>query len=235
MTTIRPCLQRRALRATTAVLAAVLLAACAGSDVERALSLDDKLARQQDRFETVQQRLIERHADLSTPLAQRTISRSEWEQWLTPAAHEAFTPDDLAQLQARQAQQVQSSRTLAVQRSRINLDALRSLPADQATPRIREFCQAVPKGGMLHIHPWGNLTPDTYRTLLERRNPTIDAADLAQTLSDTQGRAWLYPDELAWLRSLPTQAPYLSWQQADRERLVSLAVLPPGVHRFERF
>lgn len=54
------------------------------SDVERALSLDDKLARQQDRFETVQQRLIERHADLSTPLAQRTISRSEWEQWLTP-------------------------------------------------------------------------------------------------------------------------------------------------------
>lgn len=37
------------------------------------------------------------------------------------------------------------------------------------------------------------------------------------------------------LRSLPTQAPYLSWQQADRERLVSLAVLPPGVHRFERF
>ena len=52
MTTIRPCLQRRALRATTAVLAAVLLAACAGSDVERALSLDDKLARQQDLFVT---------------------------------------------------------------------------------------------------------------------------------------------------------------------------------------
>lgn len=235
MSNIQPPQRRGLWRAAATLATVVWLGACAGGGTDASLSLDAKLARQQARFEAVQQRLVQRHADVSVPLAQRTIARSEWEQWLAPAAHEQFTPEDLAQLQARYAAQVASSRAQAVQRSRINLDALRALPTEQAAPHIQQLCQAMPKGGMLHIHPWGSLTPATYRTLLEQRNPTIDAAALAQTLSDTQGRAWLYPDELAWLRSLPAQAPYLSWPQVDRERLVALAVLPPGVQPFERF
>ena len=183
--------QRRGLWRAAATLATVVwLGACAGGATDASLSLDAKLARQQARFEAVQQRLVERHADVSVPLAQRTIARSEWEQWLAPAAHEQFTPEDLAQLQARYDAQVASSRAQAVRRSRIDLAALRALPTEQATPYMRELCTAMPKGGMLHIHPWGSLTPATYRTLLEQRNPIIDAATLAQTLSDTQGRAW---------------------------------------------
>ena len=235
MSNIQPPQRRGLWRAAATLATVVWLGACAGGATDASLSLDAKLARQQARFEAVQQRLVERHADVSVPLAQRTIARSEWEQWLAPAAHEQFTPEDLAQLQARYDAQVASSRAQAVQRSRIDLAALRALPTEQATPYMRELCTAIPKGGMLHIHPWGSLTPATYRTLLEQRNPIIDAATLAQTLSDTQGRAWLYPDELAWLRSLPAQAPYLSWPQADRERLVALAVLPEGVQPFERF
>lgn len=227
----------RALRAAASLGLALLLGACAGGsgDALHPLDLDAKLARQQARFELVQQRVAERHADLRVPLAQRTISRQEWEQWLAPAPHEAFTEADLAQLQERHAHQVQASRTQAVQRSPLDLDALRARPAEQAAQRIGQLCAAMPKGGMLHVHPWGNLTPQTFRTLLERRNPPIPAAQLAQSLADTGSRAWLYPDELAWLRTLPAQAPYLSLPPADRERLVALAVLPPGAHPFERF
>lgn len=228
---------RRRLHAALALLTLLGLAACGGGSVEatRSFSLDEKLVLQQARFDQVQQRLAERHADTRVPLAQRSIGREQWERWLTPPPSQAFSAADLAQLQARQARQVQASRALALQRSSIDLQALRAQPAEQAQPLMRQFCQAMPKGGMLHVHPWGNLTPQTYRMLLEQRNPVIDAAALLQTLSNRQGRAWLYPEELAWLAGLPAQTRYLALAQADRERLVALAELPPGAHRFERF
>lgn len=225
----------RMVRTTAALVSALLLGACAFSDPEAARSLDDKLARQMARYESAQQLLIERNADTTQPLAQRTITREAWERLLAPPPGEALSVEERAELQARHARLATESRDRARQLSRIDFDALRALPPEQGRRQIRAFCEAVPKGGMLHIHPWGNLTPQTYRRLLERRNPLIPAAQLAQTLSDTQGRAWLYPDELAWLRSLPAEAPYLALAPADRDRLVSLAVLPPGVHPFERF
>lgn len=44
-----------------------------------------------------------------------------------------------------------------------------------------------------------------------------------------------YPEEIAWLKSLPAEVSYLELTPADRERLVSMSALPDGAHPFERF
>lgn len=212
-----------------------LITACGGGSNGTPLSLDEKLSRHYQRYENAQKLVVERNKDTSIPLEQRMISRTEWEKALAPPSDEALSATDMAELLARHAQRIQQSRELAIKKSVIDFDAVRALPADEGNQRIRDFCAAVPKGGMLHIHPWGNLNPTTYKTLLERSNPKIPAAQLARDLADTTGPAYLYPDELAWLKGLPAQEAYLALSPADRERLVSMAVLPPGTHPFERF
>lgn len=211
-----------------------LLAACSSLS-PTTLSLDQKLERQQQRFDFVQQQVIQRYTDESLPLAQRFIVREEWDKWLTPQAHEQFSEEDKQQLLTHFKQDIQASRQQAARHSLIDLDKVRALPQPQALQYIQKMCAAMPKGGMLHIHPWGSLTPETFQASLERTNPVIDVATLVQQLSNPQGRARLYPEELAWLRSLPQKAHFLSWQKKDRERFVALSVLPSGVHSFERF
>ena len=209
-----------------------LLSACGGG---KSSALDEKLARQYQRYEAAQKLVVERNKDTSIPFEQRMISRTEWENILVPPSGEELSASELAELKARHAQRIQQSRDVARMLSVIDFDALRTLPAEEANRRIREFCEAVPKGGMLHIHPWGNLNQTTYKTLLERSNPTVPAAQLALNLADTTGPAYLYPDEISWLKGLPAQVPYLALPLADRERLVLLSALPSGTHPFERF
>jgi len=209
-----------------------LLSAC-GDGTSSAL--DEKLLRQYQRYENAQKLVVKRNADTSIPLEQRMISRAEWETLLAPPPGEAFSANDLAELQARHAQRIQQSREAAIRLSVIDFDALRALPAKEGNREIREFCEDVPKGGMLHIHPWGNLNQATYKTLLERSNTTVPAAQLARDLADATGPAYLYPDEIAWLKGLPAEAQYLALSTADRERLVAMAALPSGTHPFERF
>lgn len=212
-----------------------LISACGGGNSGTSSSLDEKLARQYQRYESAQKLVVERNKDTSIPLEQRMISRTEWENILVPPSEETLSGNELAELQARHAQRIQQSRELANMLSVIDFDALRTLPAEEGNRRIREFCEAVPKGGMLHIHPWGNLNQTTYKTLVEQSNPSIQAAKLARDLADTSGPAYLYPDEIAWLKGLPAEVSYLALSPADREQLVSMAVLPPGTHPFERF
>lgn len=222
-------------RGTYGLVCAVFIALLTGCGGENSSPLDDKLAHQYQRYENAQKLVVERNKETGIPLAQRMISRAEWENILAPPPDEVLSSSDLVELQARHAQRIRQSRELANSLSVIDFDALRSLPAAEGNPRIREFCQAVPKGGMLHIHPWGNLNQATYQALVEQSNPTIPAAQLASDLADVNGPAYLYPDELAWLRSLPAEVPYLSLSPVDRERLVSMSELPAGTHPFERF
>lgn len=212
-----------------------LLAACSSGNSGASLTLDEKLAIQYQRYESAQKLVIERNSDTSIPLEQRMISRTEWEKILVPSPDEALSANDTAELHARHAQRIQQNRELAIKLSMINFEALRILPAEEGNRSIRAFCEAVPKGGMLHIHPWGNLSQTTYSKLMKRSNPIIQAAKLAHDLADTGGPAYLYPDEILWLKGLPTESPYLALLPADRERLDSIALLPAGAHPFERF
>lgn len=215
-----------------ALAGALLLAACGG---DQPLSLDEKLGRQFERFETVRALVVDTYRDPSRPFAELMIARDYWESLLAPTAEDAFSADDMAALQGRQAAAIEAARRRAIEMSAIDFGQFRTLPAAQAEQRIREFCGAVPKGGMLHIHPWGTLDPGSVRDLLEQNDPVIPAAQLALDLSDQEDEAWLYPDELEWLRGLPASARYSALAAADQDRFRSLLVLPPGVHEFPRF
>jgi len=199
------------------------------------LNLDEKLAREYQRYDSAQQLVLTRYKDPAKPVGQPLIQRAEWEAALAPPADEALTPDELVALKARQTQRVQAARDVAINASLIDFAAWRSLPPEERKKSIRAFCAAVPKGGMLHIHPWGTLNQATTKTLLTRSNPTIPAAEMSKKLSDPSGRAYLYPSELAWLNSLPAKATFHTLPVADRDRLVTMGELPPGTHPFERF
>ena len=199
------------------------------------LGLDEKLAHQYQRYEAAQRLVVERHKDATIPVEQRMISRADWEAILALPPDEMLSADELAELKARQAQHIQQARELAIKTSVIDFGAFRTLPAEEGRLRIRAFCEAVPKGGMLHVHPWGNLNQKTFKTLVERSNPLIRAAALANGFSDDKGMEFLYPNEIAWLRSLPDEVFYLALSLSDRERMVTMAALPPGAHSFERF
>lgn len=210
----------------------VLLTACGGDEP---LSLDEKLERQFERYAQARALVVETYRDLSRSPVELMISRDHWESLLAPSVEDAFSDDDLQALRDRQARVMADSRERAMAMSVIDFSQWRALPPTQAEQRIREFCSAVPKGGMLHIHPWGTLNLESVRYLLERDDPVIPFEVLAQLLGDPQGEAWLYPEELAWLGSLPSSARYSALAPVDRDRLHAMLVLPPGVHEFPRF
>ena len=124
-----------------------LISACGGGNSGTSSSLHEKLARQYQRYESAQKLVVERNKDTSIPLEQRMISRTEWENILVPPSEETLSGNELAELQARHAQRIQQSRELANMLSVIDFDALRTLPAEEGNRGIREFCEAVPKGG----------------------------------------------------------------------------------------
>lgn len=216
-------------------LASGFLVGCSSLSSSSSLTLDEKLAREHQRYDHAQQLVRERYKDSDKPLNQKLISRNEWEKSLAPRPEEAFTTADLDELRARQKRRIESARAAAIKASIIDFSAWRTLPEQQSQQVIRQFCEAVPKGGMLHIHPKGSVNQKTFRTLFERSNPVIEGAQLYKELSDPKGGAHLYPDELAWLKTLPASARFLSLPRAEQDRIVQMGVLPPGTHEFERF
>ena len=199
------------------------------------LNLDEKLFREYQRYEKAQQLVLARFKDDRVPLEQKMISRAEWEHILAPRPEDAFTEADLNALKERQERQVETARDAAIRASTIDFSQWRALASEESRKSIREFCETAPKGGMLHIHPWGSLSRNTFNNLLVRSNPIIPAETLHRDLSNPHGLAHLYPDEAAWLKGLSAKSHFLSLPDADRERLVQMGVLPSGTHSFERF
>ncbi len=199
------------------------------------LNLDEKLFREYQRYEKAQQLVLARYKDDKAPLEQQKISRSDWEHILAPQPEEAFTAADLSALRERQERQIEAARDAAIRASTIDFSKWRVLAPEESRKNIRQFCEAAPKGGMLHIHPWGSLSRNTFKNLLVRSNPIISAETLYLDLSNPSGLAYLYPDEAAWLKSLSAKSHFLALPDADRERLVQMGILPPGTHSFERF
>ncbi|MEA5097485.1 MAG: hypothetical protein VB032_02990 [Burkholderiaceae bacterium] len=218
------------------VFVSALLAGCSSlSHNSSPLTLDEKLAKEYQRYEKAQQLVLAQYQNAELPREKKTISRSHWEEILAAQSDEAFTTAELAELRGRQERRIEASRKAAVKASIIDFSPWRTLPTEKAHQKIRQFCEAVPKGGMLHVHPWGSLSAPTFKNLLATSNPVIPAKTLHGNLSDTRGQAYLYPDELAWLETLPAEARFRDLSEADRARVVQMGILPAGTHSFERF
>jgi hypothetical protein len=105
----------------------------------------------------------------------------------------------------------------------------------RAAGKAAAFCEKAPKGGMLHLHPYGTLGRAQAAALLRDVDPVLNLAPVFQDIRKSSGNVALYPEEEAWLRSLPAGADFLSLPARDREKFASLLFLPPGKQPFERF
>ena len=162
------------------------------------------------------------------------VKRDEWEAMLAPPADQPWTDDDLKSLATRQDALVAKSLTVARAASALDLTRVKSLH------RSNDFCRDLPKGGLLHVHPWGTLDRPTVATILTKVNPTIDFAKLQALLSSPGGTGTIYPAEHEALHAVQTHAgalavPYLSLAAADQKVIEDLYFLPPGKHQFDRF
>ncbi len=192
-------------------------------------TLQDKLSAQWERYEQARALLLEQVQKTDIPASQRAISRETWENILQLPADYAFTPQDLEDLKNIQARRIQIAKEKAKLESIINLDRIR------AKKTAKQFCEKMPKGAMLHIHPGGTLDRALAAKLLKEVDAKIAAAELLKYIDSTGGNSMLFPDERSWLAQIPDDATYGSLSAPDQLTFSNYLFLPPGKQPFARF
>jgi adenosine deaminase len=192
-------------------------------------TLQEKLSAQWERYDQARSLLLEQVQKTDTPASQRAIPRDTWEQTLQLPADYAFTPQDLADLKKIHARRIQLAKEKAKRESIINLDRIRTKKT------AKQFCEKIPKGGMLHIHPGGTLDRALAAKLLKDVNAQIEAKELIKHIDGTGGNSMLFPEERAWLSQIPDDARYLSLSAEDQQTFSNYLFLPPGKQPFPRF
>ncbi len=193
-----------------------------------AVTLDDKLDAQWKRFEQARAFALDK-----VVVQKALVTRAEWEALLAPAGDLALTPEDLRALEDRQQAAVDAARTKARADSRLDLDRVRS------QGKVKDFCRDLPKGGLLHVHPWGTVDRETARLILGKVDPLIDFAKLDLILSAPGVTGIIYPDEHQALDAVKGRAgataKYSALAPDDQKVIEDLFFLPPGNHDFDRF
>jgi len=187
--------------------------------------IDKKLEKQFALYEQAQKKIIERVVEQDG-----TVEREEWESWLTPAPANALDESEIAQLTQYQQQAILESRAEAIESSTLNLDVIRD---DEG--QLEQYCQEVPKGAMLHIHPSGTRSKQTVEELLAEVNPVINGEEIVADANDGINTI-LYPEEITFLSNLPVKN-YLDYSEAEQNSILALFFLPenPPTHGFKRF
>lgn len=86
-----------------------------------------------------------------------------------------WTKSDDKALELQHKQWVKKAKQQAQLKSKkigVNLEIVR------AKKNEAQFCADLPKGGMLHVHPWGTLDLETLKLILVKQNPLIDLAQI---------------------------------------------------------
>lgn len=192
-------------------------------------SLKIKLAAQWQLYKKAQELLLEQVDKKYIPINQRAITRDQWEKTLALNGGFAFTQQDLIDLRRDQALRIKTARTQARDASIIDLDIVRS------QQKTGQFCKKVPKGGMLHIHPFGTLDRQTADTLLHSLNPAIDLTQVFFEIDSSGGNISLLPQERSFLERIPLNTKFLSLSIADQGVFSSFMFLPKGRQTFSRF
>lgn len=190
--------------------------------------LDVKLDKQWERYEQAREYLLRKVVTEG-----QTVARDEWETQLALTGDYAFGPQDIAALRERHAALVAANQIRAANASSLDLDRLRQ------GGDVAKFCHGLPKGGMLHIHPWGTLDRQTVKKILKDVNPVVPFAKFGETLNAPGETGTVYPEELdsiaAAAARYPTPTKYKALEPQDQELVQSLFFLPPGNHDFDRF
>lgn len=198
----------------------VFLIACSQQD-----PVDRKLDAQLEKYDKAKEFIIERNFHQKNP-----ISRDEWEAYFDVDEGDRFTLVEIDLLEKRQDAIIEQSRLATAKSSVIDLKPLRN---DQKA--LAEFCHLIPKGGMLHVHPYGLFTRKIVTDILIKYNPVIAPEYFIETVKN-QGQV-LYDYEIEALRSLPENTQFMSLSQAERSLFIDFFFLPtdPVAHDFTRF
>jgi adenosine deaminase CECR1 len=198
-------------------------------------SLETKLQKQWDHYQTAQQLILNQMQKTELPIADRAVTRDVWENILNPKDDSALNAQDLTELRQSQRQRIDKARKKAIVDSLIHLDDFRKLPDSERQTRIDAFCAQIPKGGMLHIHPGGTLNRQTVQELITKNNPMMNFKDLMTEMDTTSGNVILYENEKQWLGTFTPPTSYLGLSEADQNHVQDFLFLPPGKHPFPRF
>jgi adenosine deaminase CECR1 len=202
------------------ICGAMLLWSCSEQDMANI-----KLTEHLKKYDQAKDFLIERTYKSNNP-----ISREEWEAILKVDSENELSPIDIGLLQENQKLIIEQNHEAAIRKSAIDLDPLRNDPV-----ALSEFCTTVPKGGMLHVHPYGLLTRDTVRELLTKYNPVIEPEFFITTIKNNG--QMLYDHEIDTLRKLPSGGNFLSYSADQQSTFIEFFILPidPIAHDFTRF
>lgn len=212
--------KRNMVRTLKFSLGIFLLASCSEHDLANI-----KLVAHLKKYDQAREIMIDRNYKQDDP-----ISREEWESLFVVDQGDEFTAIEIGLLEENQKLIIEQNRTAAIRRSNIDVNPLRGDPKALAA-----FCHAVPKGGMLHVHPYGLFTREIILQILTKYNPVIEPEYFVTTVQN-QGQV-LYDYEIEALRSLPVSSPFLSLSAAEKSLFVDFFFLPsdPVSHDFTRF
>ncbi|MDG1707761.1 MAG: hypothetical protein P8H03_03320 [Emcibacteraceae bacterium] len=162
--------------------------------------------------------------------SQAPISREEWEIALKVDPSDEFTDIEIGLLEENQRMIIEASKEASLRKSAIDISPLRDNPTELA-----EFCLGIPKGGMLHVHPYGLFTREIVSEILAEYNPVIEPEYFITTVKN-QGQV-LYDHEIEALKTLPVSANYLDLSDIDKSLFMDFFLLPtdPVSHDFTRF
>lgn len=202
------------------VFGAMVLASCSDQD-----KVSVKLAAYYEKYNQAKELIIERNYKTNNP-----ISREEWETVLSVSEDMRLSQSDIETIKKNHNKIIEDNHKRAVIKSEIALDPLR-----YDRNALGEFCHQIPKGGMLHVHPYGLLSRNVVTELLEKYNPVITPEYFITTINNNGQK--LYDPEIETLRSLPSGVEYASYSDQEKKTFIDMFFLPrvPESHDFTRF
>lgn len=203
-----------------ALLGASTLTSCSEQDLANI-----KLVAHLKKYDQARELIWERNYASTNP-----ISRDEWEALLKVDPSDEFTDIEIGLLKENQRMIIDASQRASLRKSTIDVEPLRNNPTELA-----EFCLGLPKGGMLHVHPYGLFNREVISEILSEYNPVIEPESFITTVKN-QGQV-LYDYEIEALRTLPVSANFLDLGDADKSLFMDFFFLPtdPVSHDFTRF
>ena len=165
-------------------------------------------------------------------IEQAPISRLRLDWVLGNLFFDAFSQEELVEISKIHNEMIAKSAAHAKMISQIDLDEMR-----HNEDEVSKFCHALPKGGMLHVHPWGLFTKDIVRKILLSDDPLIEPEALIYKIENREPEKILYENEKQMFLSFPVSAHFSALSAEQQERFIDFFVLPndPQSHDFRRF
>lgn len=197
-----------------------------------AQTLEQKVQFHHQKLKEAQEKFKSYYQSSSAPL-----SAVQVERWLEIESNFKINSSDLIQIKNQQNQVVQSTSEKLK-----NLESNSPIQLDKIREKnlAKPLCEAIPKGGMLHIHPWGTVDRPTLIKILDAVSPKIVLADI-QALLDQSATSSINPEFFkAFETSLggptaPQSIQYIQLNATQRQKFQDLFFLPQTPSPFNQF